>query len=153
MDRKDIENDGSGEVVEKARISSIQLFLLITGFLFGSTVIIDPALSAKNDAWLATLLGGLGGTILIGIYAAIALLNPSKTLVEILRDRFGKFIGDAIAILYIWYFIHIASLVFRNFGEFICTITFPETPMIVISGFFAVILVYAVNSGIESWED
>jgi len=149
MDRKDIENDGSGEVVEKARISSIQLFLLITGFLFGSTVIIDPALSAKNDAWLATLLGGLGGTILIGIYAAIALLNPSKTLVEILRDRFGKFIGDAIAILYIWYFIHIASLVFRNFGEFICTITFPETPMIVISGFFAVILVYAVNSGIE----
>ncbi|MCR4436800.1 MAG: endospore germination permease [Clostridiales bacterium] len=135
--------------MEKARISSIQLFLLIIGFLYGSTVIINPALSAKNDAWLAILLGGVGGALLIGVYASIALLNPSKTLVEILMDRFGKLIGNAVSILYIWYFIHIASLVFRNFGEFITTMTFPETPMAVVIGIFAVLLVYGINSGIE----
>lgn len=135
--------------MEKARISSIQLFLLLFGFLFGSTVILHPTSSAKNDAWLAILLGGVGGALLMGIYVAIALLNPSRTLVEILRDRFGKFVGNAVSILYIWYFIHIASLVFRNFGEFIATVTFPETPMIVVIGLFAVLLVYEVNSGVE----
>lgn len=135
--------------MEKARISSIQLFLLLIGFLYGSTVILNSALGAKNDAWLAILLGGVGGALLIGIYVSIALLNPSKTLVEILRDRFGKFIGNAVAILYIWYFIHLAALVFRNFGEFIATVTFPETPMVVVIGIFAVILVYAINSGVE----
>jgi spore germination protein KB len=149
MDRRDIENDGSGKVVEKARVSSIQMFMLLIGFLYGSTVILNSALGAKNDAWLAILLGGAGGALLMGVYVAIALLNSSRTLVEILRDRFGKSVGNAVSILYIWYFIHLASLVFRNFGEFIATVTFPETPMVVVVGIFAIILVYAVNSGVE----
>ncbi len=135
--------------MEKTRISSIQLFLLLIGFLFGSTVIISPASSARNDAWLAILLAGLGGALLMGMYVAIALLNPSKTLVEILREKLGKVIGNIIAVLYIWYFIHLASLVFRNFGDFICTVTFPETPMVVVISLFAVVLIYAINSGIE----
>jgi len=135
--------------MEKARISSIQLFLLLSGFLFGSTVILYPARGAKNDAWLAMLLGGAGGTLLIGIYVAIVSLNHSKTLVDILKENMGKFCGNIFAILYIWYFIHLASLVFRDFGEFICTVTFPETPMVVVIGLFAVILLYGINSGIE----
>lgn len=135
--------------MEKARISSIQLFLLLTGFLFGSTLILAPAQGAKNDAWLAILLGGAGGALLMGVYAAIALLNPSKTLAEILKEKLGKVGGSFVTILYIWYFIHLASLVLRNFGEFIATMTFLETPMAVVIGLFAVILVYLVNSGIE----
>lgn len=135
--------------MEKARISGIQLYLLMLGFLIGSTVIIDPISSAKRDGWLAILIGGTCGALLIGIYTAIAMLNPSKTLVEILRDRFGKYLGNAVAILYIWYFIHLASLVFRDFGEFITTVSFPETPMIVVIGLFALLLVYEINSGVE----
>jgi len=135
--------------MEKTRISSIQLFLLLTGFLFGSTVILAPAKGAKHDAWLSILLGGAGGTLLMGVYAAIASLNPSKTLVDILREKMGKVGGNIIAVLYIWYFIHLASLVFRDFGEFICTVTFPETPMVVVIGLFAFVLLYAINSGIE----
>lgn len=135
--------------MEKARISSTQLFLLLSGFLFGSTVILAPARGAKNDAWLAMLLGGAGGVLLMWIYTAIALLNPSKTLVDILKEKLGKVAGNIFAVLYTWYFIHLASLVLRNFGEFICTVTFPETPMAVVIGLFALIMVYAINSGIE----
>jgi len=135
--------------MEKTRISSLQLFMILSGFLFGSTVILAPAKGAKNDAWLAVLIGGAGGTLLMGIYAALATLNPSKTLVDILRERLGKVFGNIFAILYIWYFIHLASLVLRDFGEFICTVTFPETPMIVVIGLFAAVLVYVINGGIE----
>ncbi|HHW47891.1 MAG TPA: endospore germination permease [Clostridiaceae bacterium] len=133
----------------KVRISSIQLFLLLSGFLFGSTVILAPAKGAKNDAWLAILIGGACGVLLMGVYAAIALLNPSKTLVDILEEKLGKVAGTIVAILYVWYFIHLASLVFRDFGEFICSVTFPEMPMVVVIGLFAAVLLYAVNSGIE----
>jgi len=135
--------------MEKTRISSLQLFMILSGFLFGSTVILAPVKGAKNDAWLAVLIGGAGGTLLMGIYAALATLNPSKTLVDILRERLGKVFGNIFAILYIWYFIHLASLVLRDFGEFICTVTFPETPMIVVIGLFAAVLVYVINGGIE----
>jgi len=135
--------------MEKTRISSIQLFLLLSGFLFGSTVILGPERGAKNDTWLVILLGGAGGFLLMGVYAAVALLNPSKTLVDILKEKMGKVAGSIFAVMYIWYFIHIASLVFRDFGEFICTVTFAETPMVVVIGLFAAVLVYAINSGIE----
>ncbi|NLA52613.1 MAG: endospore germination permease [Alcaligenaceae bacterium] len=136
-------------MMEKARISSLQLFLLLTGFLLGSRLIINPATEAKNDGWMSILISGAGGVLLLIIYALIALLNPSRTLVEILRDRFGKVIGTIVAIMYIWYFIHLASLVFRNFGSFLVTTTYPRTPMEVIIAFFALTIIYTVNSGIE----
>jgi len=82
-------------------------------------------------------------------YAVLSMLNPSKTLVEILRDRLGKIAGTILSFLYVWYFIHLASLVFRDFGEFLCTTTYLETPMVVVIGLFAVVLLYTVNSGIE----
>lgn len=135
--------------MEKTRISSFQLFMILSGYLFGSTVLLSPAKGAKNDAWLAMILGGAGGILLMGVYVAIATLNPSKTLVDILRERLGKVAGSIFSVLYIWYFIHLASLVLRDFGEFICTVTFPETPIVVVIGVFAVTLVYVVNSGIE----
>ena len=135
--------------MEKTRISSIQLFLLLSGFLFGSTVILAPTRGAGNDAWLALLLGGAGGILLMWVYATIALLNPAKTLVDILKEKLGKVVGSIFSVLYIWYFIHLASLLFRNFGEFICTTTFPETPMAVVIGLLAIVLLYTVNSGIE----
>lgn len=135
--------------MEKIQISHIQLFMLLSGFLFGSTVIISPVQEAANDGWLAILLGGAGGFLLMWLYVKIALLNPSKTLVEILKERMGKVVGNILAVFYIWYFIHIASMVFRDFGEFITAMTFPETPMGVIIGIFAVLVVYVLNSGIE----
>jgi len=135
--------------MEKERISSIQLFLILSGFLFGSTVIVAPVQEAKNDTWLALIIGGTFGTLLMGVYVAIALLNPSKTLVDILKEKLGNVVGTILAVLYIWYFIHIASLVLRNFGEFVCTTTFPQTPMKVVIGIFAAVLVYVTNSGIE----
>mgnify|MGYP001379950633 CR=1 FL=1 len=135
--------------MEKVQISHIQLFMLLSGFLFGSTVIISPVQEAANDGWLAILLGGAGGFLLMWLYVKIALLNPSKTLVEILKERMGKVVGNILAVFYIWYFIHVASIVFRDFGEFITALTFPETPMGVIIGIFAVLVVYVLNSGIE----
>ncbi|MGI6585432.1 MAG: GerAB/ArcD/ProY family transporter [Lutisporaceae bacterium] len=149
MDRSNIKDDWSFAVMEKARISSIQMFLLLSGFLFGDTMLLTPPHGAKNDAWLAMLLGGAGGALLMWVYAAIALLNPSKTLVDILKEKLGKVAGNIFAVLYTWHFIHLASLMLRGFGEFICTVTFPETPMVVIIGLFVVVIAYVVNSGIE----
>jgi len=135
--------------MEKARISGLQLFMLMTGFLLGNRLIINPATEAKNDGWIAILISGAGGAILLTLYTSISLLNPSRTLVDILRHQFGKSLGNIIALFYIWYFIHLASLVFRNFGSFLVTTTYPRTPMEIIIAFFALTIIYAVNSGIE----
>jgi spore germination protein KB len=136
-------------MIKNTRISSTQLFLLITGYIFGSSAIMNSAAAAGCDAWLAYLLGWLGGFGLITIYVQLAKLNPSSTLVEMLQNNLGKLFGNFIALLYIWYFIHLAALVYRNFGEFIVTVTYNETPMIVIISCLAGLVAYSTKSGIE----
>jgi len=136
-------------MIKDVRISSVQLSVLIMGFLLGSTSIINVASGANQDAWLAFSMGWVGGFILMGMYVYISLLNPSKTLVEMLKDAFGRCLGSAVAVLYIWYFIHLASLVLRNFGEYLVTAIFPETPIIFVIICFALVIAYAVKSGLE----
>lgn len=132
-----------------AKISGYQLFTLLSGFMIGSALIVNAAGAAKVDAWLAFLIGLLSGTVLLMMYAAISRLNPSCTLIEILVRCFGSLFGKFIAILYIWYFIHLAALVLRNFGEFSVTTEFPETPILFVILCVACVTVYSVRSGIE----
>ncbi len=132
-----------------ARISNYQLFTILTCFLLGSTVIISPVTAAKHDAWLAFLISLFGGFILMMIYVSIANLHPSKTLTEILKSVFGNVVGTIISVLYIWYFIHLAALVLRNFGEYFVVVSYTETPILFIILCFAIVVVYAVKIGIE----
>lgn len=136
-------------MIKDEKISSFQLTVLIVGFALGSTIVANQAADVLQDVWLSFIIGWLGGFILIGMYSYISVLNPSKSLVEILKDSFGKFFGGLISLLYIWYFIHLASLVLRNFGEFMISATLEETPMIFINISFILIIAYAVKKGLE----
>jgi spore germination protein KB len=131
------------------KISSLQLFLSMAGYIFGSTSIMNSAFSVGADAWLAFLMGWIGGFGIMSLYVMLFKLNPSQTLIEMLQNNFGKLLGNIIAVLYIWYFIHLSALVYRNFGEFIITVTYPETPMIVIIAFLASLAAYSTKSGFE----
>jgi spore germination protein KB len=117
--------------------------------MIGSSLIVSPAAGAKQEAWLAFLIGCIVGTILIVMYASISRLNPSCTLIEILEKNFGKILGKGFAILYIWYFIHLASLVLRNFGEYSVVTGYPETPILFIIISFSLIIALSVRAGIE----
>lgn len=135
--------------MKSAQISGIQLFMLIIGFTFGSTAILNPAADAYHDAWLSYLLGWVGGCISITVFCWISRLNPEKTLVEILKSQFGKVGGSIIAVFYIWYFIHLAALVIRNFGEYMTTTSYTETPIIFIIICFIAVVVYGMKKGLE----
>lgn len=136
-------------MLKDVRISSYQLTLLIMGFLFGSTAIIRPAGSAHEDAWLAYILAWGAGFFVIWLYSSIAQANPAKTLIDILKDYFGKYIGTFLGITYIWYFIHLASLVFRNFGDYMVVTIYYETPVIFIISMFAILVAYSAKKGLE----
>lgn len=135
--------------MKEAQISGVQLFMIIAGFVFGSTAIMNPAADAYHDAWLAYLLGWLGGCVSITVFCWISKLNPGKTLVEILRNQFGKIFGTIVAVFYIWYFIHLAALVTRNFGEYMITTNYTETPILFIIICCMVVVAYGIKKGLE----
>ncbi|HHV64124.1 MAG TPA: endospore germination permease [Peptococcaceae bacterium] len=136
-------------MMTNVKISGYQLALLIMGFLFGSTAVLNPTAMAGQDAWLAYILAWVGGFMLIWLYVRIALINPSLTLVEILKVTFGKYLGTVIALLYIWYFLHLAALVLRDFGEHMNVTVFYRTPMTFIISCFALLIAYCLRKGLE----
>jgi spore germination protein KB len=134
---------------KQAQISSIQLSILIMGFLLGSTIIIVPGAQAKQDVWISYLIAWASSTILFGCYYLLYKSHKNKTLVEINKILLGKWLGSLVSILYIWYFIHLTALILRNFGEYTLTVTLPDTPLWFMMACYVLVTGYSVRSGLE----
>lgn len=136
--------------MSKETISDYQGVTLAILFIFGSTFVIGTGGKAKNDVWIAVLVAILISVPVMLMYARILNRYPGKDLFDILVEVFGKFTGKLFSILYIWFSFHLGSLVLRNFGEFMSTIGFPETPRIIPIVLYASICAIGVKCGIET---
>ncbi|HEX9061261.1 MAG TPA: endospore germination permease [Clostridia bacterium] len=112
------------------KITNKECICALTLFIMGSTLIIGIGGAAQNDAWLAGIAGILMSLPMILIYSRIQSIFLGKDLFEILEYVFGNFFGKIIALIYIWYAFHLGAMVIRNLGEFINTVTMPETPIL-----------------------
>ena len=73
--------------MEKAKISTHQLFVLIVLFELGSAILVPLAVEAKQNAWLAILIGLSGGLCLFLIYYALFSYYPDIPLTEYLQKK------------------------------------------------------------------
>lgn len=135
--------------MEKAKISSKQLFTLIVLFEIGSAVVVGLGMKAKQDAWLAILLGMICGLVLYLMYNYLFYKYPKLPLTVYIEKLLGKFLGRVLALIYILYFIYIASRVLRDFGELIITTTLYETPLFVVNFLMILLIGYGIYLGIE----
>ena len=135
--------------MRKERINDKEGFFLITIFVTGSTLIVGIGKDVKNDAWIAGIFGILMSLPMILMYSRILSLYQGRDLFDILEITMGRVAGKAAAALYIWYSLHVGALIIRVFGEFINTVTMPETPMLVPMLFLALCCIISVRNGIE----
>ncbi|MFJ7850311.1 GerAB/ArcD/ProY family transporter [Peribacillus sp. NPDC097206] len=135
--------------MEKAKISTHQLFVLIVLFELGSAILVPLAVEAKQNAWLAILIGLSGGLCLFLIYYALFSYYPDIPLTEYLQKILGSFVGKILAFLYILYFIYISARVLRDFGELLITVFFPESPLFIMNALMIIVVVYTIRKGIE----
>jgi spore germination protein KB len=135
--------------VEKAKIGGYQLFVLIVLFEMGTSLVISLGIQAKQDAWLAILLGSILGLGLFYVYYRLYLFYPDLILTDYLPEIYGKFLGRIFGILYIVYFLYLSSRVLRDFGELLLAFAYPETPLFIIDALMVLAIVYGVNKGIE----
>lgn len=123
---------------------------IIIMFLLGSSFVMGNVAKTKQDTWITFLLGAVMEIPLIFVYCAILNKYPDKNFFEIIELLFGKIVGKIICGLYVWYAIHLGSMVLRTFTEFIHVLNMPETPLIVIIGFIILIIIWGVKSGPEN---
>ena len=133
------------ELISKKHVVSIILM-----FLFGSSVVMGVNAEAQQDSWLSLLIASVGVIPILLVYARIIRLNPGKDIFEILELLMGKVVSKVFIALMTWYALHLASLVLRNFSEFIHIAAMPETPQLVIMILMMLVTAYMAKSGIEA---
>lgn len=90
-------------VHKQVKISTYQLLILTILFTIGTAILVIPsvmAATAKQDAWIAALVGVGAGLLLIWLYNTITILYPQMTLVEIMETLLGKWLGKSVALLF-----------------------------------------------------
>jgi spore germination protein KB len=131
------------------KIGSVQLFYIMMAFEVGSTVIFGLGAEARQDAWLVILVSMFCGLVLMWVYTKLFEYYPGDTLVQMLPKIVGRWIGYPLMLVYILYFIYIASRVARDFGELIAGTILPKTPTIFVIGSFMAVIMYCLYGGIE----
>lgn len=135
--------------MEKAKISAYQLFILIVLFELGSALLVPIAIEAKQDAWLAILIGMVGGFCLYLVYHGLYSYYPDIPPTEYLQKIMGSFLGKILAFIYVLYFIYLSARVLRDFGEMLITSFYWDTPLFILNTLMALLVIYTVRKGIE----
>ncbi len=139
--------EGKGSM-EKAKISAIQLVMIIYIFVVGTTVIFPLAADADQAAWLSILLGMVFGLPLLLIYHYLYKMYPSLVLTQYSKKILGKYIGTTVGISYVLFFLYGAARDVRDAME-LAPLFLHETPVSVLGILFLLPILYGLFLGIE----
>lgn len=136
--------------IEKGIISGPQLTFLIIGLLQASTLTAAFISGiTKQNTWVVLLVGFTIMLLLLLVYTSLNKKFPDRSLIEINNELYGRYLGKAISVLYIWYFWYIVAANFRFTADFFATYLFSETDISVFIVILAIICTYAIKKGIE----
>ncbi|UNT71697.1 GerAB/ArcD/ProY family transporter (plasmid) [Bacillus sp. N447-1] len=135
--------------MNQEKIGIKQLCFLMLAFEMGTAIMHSLGTEAKQDTWLALLVGMIGGCILISIFTTLSEYYPGNSLIQIIQTICGKFIGYPLCITYIIYFITQAARISRDFAELIISSVLVGTPTLIIMASFVVVIIYTLRGGIE----
>lgn len=138
----------SGAVRMNTLISTKQLKYAVAGFIIASSLLTSNLYAfTKNESWISVVIGFIFSFAIIGIYAALLNKHPGLSLTEVNEKVYGKILGKAVSLLYIFYFLSLSYLNTRVFGDFIKSMLLPSTPMMIIIAAFLAVCAMAVRKG------
>ncbi len=141
-------------MLKKVNIDGRQLMILVTLYTIGDSILLLPSIvtaSAKQDAWIATLLGvAIGPFIMVILYESIRKYYPELTLIEYSEKILGKYLGKFVSILFLLFFFVTSATYLREIGDFVTTAFLPNTPIEAIFLLFLLVIVMSARLGIET---
>ncbi|WP_233191824.1 MULTISPECIES: endospore germination permease [unclassified Sporosarcina] len=139
--------------MQNVKINPYQFLVLVIFFTIGTGILIVPsvlATEAKQDAWIAAIIGMGIGLLVIWLFTTIALWFPHLTYIQINEKIFGKWIGKAVSVLFVsMAALYTASLLYYS-STFITTNMMPNTPSLALNILMMGIVVMGVRLGLET---
>lgn len=139
-------------IQEKGKISVFQLTLLIFTIVIATADVLLPAFvaqEAKQDSWIAVIIGTISSLILVNLFLTLGLKYPNKTIVEYAVDILGVPLGKLVGFIYAYSLIFFTGTVVRKLGEIFVTSFNPDAPIYLFSITIMIVAAYSVYGGIE----
>lgn len=136
--------------LEKDQISSNQLSVLGLLCVVGDMALVYPAAmstAAHQDAWIAGLISIPLGLGIIKLLLVLSKINEKQTIIEMSTQVLGKWIGGAVAVSYLFFFLICCSTYIREVEDFLATQIYEGTPGEVIRLMTVILLVYGLRLG------
>lgn len=135
--------------MEKAKISAYQLFALIILFEHGSAVLLPVAVGAGRDAWIAVILGMVGGLVIVLVSLLLFHYYPNELPSTYVQKILGKWLGKTVIIIYSLFYLFMSSTNLRNLGEMLTDVGYYRTPLWVLNLLMIFVVMYSLRNGIE----
>ncbi len=139
-------------MLEGGRISYNQLVLLLILMVAATAVLFVPTITAReagSDGWISLMIPAtLFGVLVVLVVTALGGCFPRQTVFEYLPHLLGP-AGKVVGMAYVFFFLHITSIMVREFADFLVAAFLPETPIIVFSGALVLVCAYGVRLGLE----
>lgn len=138
--------------MEKGKISSLQMAMMIYATTISTAMISTPGLVAKyakNDFWMSPILASLIGFVTVYIVCELHKLYPKQTVIEYSTQIVGRIPGKIIGLLIPFFCLMAAGHMLRDYSEFLLSAYLPRTPISVIITSMILLSAFAVNGGIE----
>ncbi|SFK82462.1 spore germination protein KB [Paenibacillus sp. 1_12] len=136
----------------KETIKARSFMNLVIMFAVGTSILIAPSglvTDAKQDAWMASILGIFINILLVLLYTTLGNRYPNKTFVEYCIISLGPWIGKIISLLFVGFCYILASLMLGDVGMFLTSQIMPDTPMEILKIIFTFVIIMAVRAGLK----
>ncbi|WP_270181445.1 GerAB/ArcD/ProY family transporter [Alkalihalobacillus sp. CinArs1] len=134
-------------------LTTWQFFLLATNYLIGPTYFVQMSGligTTKQWSWIPPILAFIMSLGVIWLWLHLLKRHPGKDLAEITVNLLGQKIGFVISLIFIYFFILIASLATRNVGDVINTVAMDFTPTVVFNLLTITVAIYVLSKGIRT---
>ncbi len=138
--------------MEKRKISSLQMAILMYPSIVATIIIMVPSITAKyahNDLWLSPILSSIVGFTTVYIAYQLHNLYPNHTVIQFSEQIIGRYAGKAVSFFILFFYIQTTGHILRSYSEFLSTSFLFQTPNVVIMGTMIFLCAIAVYCGIE----
>ncbi|NHM27557.1 endospore germination permease [Desulfofundulus sp. TPOSR] len=147
-----VDQGGGDNLIEKGRISSRQLAMLLFTLVISTVDVYLPAVVAGvagRDAWITVILAVLYAFIIWAVAIGLASRFPRQTVIHYSKEVLGPILGGFIGLLLIIFFFFVGASVTRMLADVMVTAFMPSTPLVVFTTSVMLVASYAVFSGLE----
>ncbi|MCM3291106.1 spore germination protein [Paenibacillus sp. MER 180] len=138
--------------MEQGKITWPQLCMLMYLMVCATAVLVIPTVASQiagRDAWLTSIISSLAGFISLYVGMRLNRYFPDKTMVEYGPILIGRWAGALANGILMFYLLHGAGTILREYGEFIVGSLLLRTPEMVISTVLIFVCAVAIRGGVE----